>query len=83
MRVSIISAFDPIPGDDAQLIRYATLAQIFAQHNHIVDYFSSSFFHLNKTQRVFNSWQNSNFDKTSKFKLLKTIRNQKTIPFCV
>lgn len=79
MRVSIISAFDPIPGDDAQLIRYASLAHIFAQHNHIVHYFSSSFFHLNKTQRVFNSWQDSNFDKNIKLQLIRTNSYKKNI----
>jgi glycosyltransferase involved in cell wall biosynthesis len=79
MRVSIISAFDPVPGDDAQLIRYASLAQIFANHNHQVNYFSSSFFHLNKTQRLFSEWQDPVYENQIKLHLVKTNAYRKNI----
>jgi len=79
MRVSVINAFDPVPGDDAQLIRYASLARIFAQHNHIVDYFTSSFFHLNKTQRLFKTWQEKEFEKNIILQLVKTNTYKKNI----
>jgi len=79
MRVSIISAFDPIPGDDAQLIRYASLAQVFAQHNHQVDYFTSSFFHLNKTSRTFSNWQDPVYEKQILLHLVKTNSYPKNI----
>ena len=79
MRVSIISAFDPVPGDDAQLIRYASLAQIFARHNHQVDYFTSSFFHLNKSQRTFTKWQDPDYENQINLHLVKTNSYRKNI----
>jgi hypothetical protein len=79
MKISIISAFDPIPGDDAQLIRYAILANIFAGQNHHVDYFTSSFFHLNKTQRLFNLWQDHITGRNIRLHLIRTNSYHKNI----
>jgi UDP-N-acetylglucosamine:LPS N-acetylglucosamine transferase len=79
MRVTIISAFDPIPGDDAQLIRYASLAHIFAKENHQVDYFTSSFFHLNKIQRKFTKWQDPQFQSNISLHIIKTNSYKKNI----
>src|SRR3989338_10021575 len=53
MKIIIISAFDPLPWDDAQLIRYGYLAATLVERGHTVSYISSSFFHLNKCQREF------------------------------
>ena len=51
MRILIFSAFDPIPSDGAEIIRYARLANIFIALGHKVTYVTSSFFHLKKSNR--------------------------------
>lgn len=51
MRVLIISAFDPLPGDGSLLIRYPYIAEAIASRGCDVDYVSSSFFHGKKQFR--------------------------------
>lgn len=72
MRIVIISAFDPIPGDSINLIRYGKLAEELANSGHNVIYITSSFFHLDKAQRKSNIWSDK-FVGQIKLTFLKTM----------
>jgi glycosyltransferase involved in cell wall biosynthesis len=57
VKVLIFSAYDPIPSDPAEPIRYARIAEEFLKHGHEVLYITSSFFHLTKSYRKLHTWQ--------------------------
>jgi len=57
LKVFIFSAFDPIPSDDAEPIRYAWLAESFLKKGHSVTYITSDFFHLTKSYRKSKTWR--------------------------
>jgi hypothetical protein len=56
LKILIFSAFDPIPSDDAEPIRYAWLAEAFLKKGHSVTYISSDFFHISKSYRKSKTW---------------------------
>jgi glycosyltransferase involved in cell wall biosynthesis len=56
MKILIFSAFDPIPSDEAEPLRYAFLAEAYLKQGHTVHYVTSSFFHLFKTKRKSRHW---------------------------
>lgn len=57
MKVFIFSAFDPIPSDDAEPIRYAWLAESFLKQGHSVSYITTDFFHVKKSYRKNKTWR--------------------------
>jgi glycosyltransferase involved in cell wall biosynthesis len=56
LKVLIFSAFDPIPSDDAEPVRYAWLAESFLRQGHDVHYITAYFFHLQKKRRSGSGW---------------------------
>jgi hypothetical protein len=59
VKILIFSAFDPIPSDASEPIRYAPLANAFADQGHEVLYISSGFLHITKSYRINRHWDKS------------------------
>ncbi|MEM6262614.1 MAG: glycosyltransferase [Bacteroidota bacterium] len=54
-RICIVSAFDPLPGEDRPLIRYPVLADCLSKAGHQVKYLTTNFNHFEKEIRKAHS----------------------------
>jgi glycosyltransferase involved in cell wall biosynthesis len=79
VKILIFSAYDPIPSDPAEPIRYARIAEEFLKHGHEVTYITSAFFHLNKAYRKTSHWYNNHTPEGLKLHLLSARKYRNNI----
>jgi glycosyltransferase involved in cell wall biosynthesis len=81
LKALIFSAFDPIPSDEAEPIRYVRLVEQFMKNGHEVHYISFSFFHLLKKERQHPAWFKKSLPGNLKLQLIKSPSYKKNVSF--
>ena len=78
MKVWIINPFDPIPGDTLRPGRYSFLCRMLSENGYRVTWWSSNFFHMNKTYR-FGDHKEISINNNIKIVCLNTPRYKSNI----